>query len=104
MNTRLCCSEGLAGPLATSASTADAAVESCSVPRTPTTSGALDFQFDETAEHRCLKLLHIFDEHTPEAVAMRAGRTCDTDQVAAVIEALVVERGTPGHLRLANGP
>ena len=35
---------------------------------------------------------------------MRVGRTCDADGVVAVIEALVVERGTPGHLRMDNGP
>ncbi len=65
---------------------------------------ALDFQFDETADHRRLKLLNIVDEYTREALAMRVGRTCDADQVVAVIEALVVERGAPGHLRMDNGP
>lgn len=65
---------------------------------------ALDFQFDETADHRRLKLLNIVDEHTPEALAMRVGRACDADQVVAVIEALVAERGAPGHLRMDNGP
>lgn len=61
---------------------------------------ALDFQFDETADHRRLKLLNIVDEHTREALVMRVGRTCDADQVVAVIEALVSERGAPGHLRM----
>jgi putative transposase len=65
---------------------------------------ALDFQFDETADHRRLKLLNIVDEHTREALAMRVGRTCDADQVVAVIDALVATRGTPGHLRMDNGP
>ena len=65
---------------------------------------ALDFQFDETADRRRLKLCNIVDEHTREALAMRVGRTCDADGVVAVIEALVVERGTPGHLRMDNGP
>jgi putative transposase len=65
---------------------------------------ALDFQFDETADQRRLKLLNIVDEHTREALAMRVGRTCDADQVVAVIEALVAERGAPGHLRMDNGP
>jgi transposase InsO family protein len=48
---------------------------------------ALDFQFDETADLRRLKLLNIVDEHTREALAMRVGRTCDAEQVVAVIEA-----------------
>ncbi len=65
---------------------------------------ALDFQFDETADQRRLKLLNIVDEHTREALAMRVGRTCDADQVVAVIEALVAERGAPAFLRMDNGP
>jgi len=65
---------------------------------------ALDFQFDETADHRRLKLLNIVDEYTREALTMRVGRTCDADQVVATIEALVAERGAPGHLRMDNGP
>ena len=65
---------------------------------------ALDFQFDETADHRRLKLLNIVDEHTREALAMRVGRSCDADQVVAVIESLVSDRGAPGHLRMDNGP
>ncbi len=65
---------------------------------------ALDFQFDETADQRRLKLLNIVDEHTREALAMRVGRTCGADQVVAVIEGLVATRGAPGHLRMDNGP
>jgi transposase InsO family protein len=65
---------------------------------------ALDFQFDETADRRRLKLLNIVDEHTREALAMRVGRTCDADHVVAVIEGLVAERGNPEHLRMDNGP
>ena len=47
---------------------------------------AIDFQFDETADRRRLKLLNIVDEHTREALAMRVGRTCTADDVVAVIE------------------
>jgi putative transposase len=65
---------------------------------------AIDFQFDETADCRRLKLLNIVDEHTREALAMRVGRTCDADQVVAVIEAIVAERGAPAQLRMDNGP
>ena len=65
---------------------------------------ALDFQFDETADQRRLKLLNIVDEHTREALAMRVGRSCDADEVVAVIEGLVATRGAPGHLRMDNGP
>ncbi len=61
---------------------------------------AADFQFDETADGRRLKLLNIVDEFTREALAMRVGRSCDADDVVATIEALVAERGAPAHLRM----
>ena len=92
-------------PLLRSASVAGPrAAESSFGPRAPTTSGRWTFQFDETADQRRLKLLNIVDEHTREALAMRVGRTCDADDVVATIEALVAERGAPGHLRMDNGP
>ena len=65
---------------------------------------ALDFQFDETSDHRRLKLLNIVDEFTREALAMRVGRTCNAEDVLATIEALVAHRGAPEHLRMDNGP
>lgn len=65
---------------------------------------ALDFQFDETADQRRLKLLNVVDEHTREALAMRVGRTCDADAVVTVIERLAAERGAPEYLRMDNGP
>jgi transposase InsO family protein len=65
---------------------------------------ALDFQFDELADQRRLKLLNVVDEHTREALAMRVRRSCDADQVVAVIESLVATRGAPEHLRMDNGP
>jgi transposase InsO family protein len=65
---------------------------------------ALDFQFDETADRRRLKILNLVDEYTREALAMRVGRTCDADQVVAVIDGLVAQRGAPAHLRMDNGP
>ncbi len=65
---------------------------------------ALDFQFDETADHRRLQLLNIVDEFTREALAMRVDRTCDADAVVATIETLVAGRGRPEHLRMDNGP
>ena len=64
---------------------------------------ALDFQFDETADHRRLKLLNIVDEHTREALAMRVGRSCDADTVVSVIER-IVERRAPEHLRMDIHP
>jgi len=65
---------------------------------------AVDFQFDETSDGRRLKLTNIVDEHTREALVMRVGRSCTADDLVAVIETLVAERGAPRHLRMDNGP
>jgi len=65
---------------------------------------AIDFQFDETADRRRIKLCNVVDEHTREALAMRVGRTCTADDVVAVIETLVATRGAPTYLRMDNGP
>jgi len=65
---------------------------------------ALDFQFDETTDRRRLKSLHVVDEHTREALAMRVGRTCTSDEVVDVLTDLVAVRGAPEHLRMDNGP
>jgi transposase InsO family protein len=65
---------------------------------------ALDFQFDETADGRRLKMLNIVDEHTREALAMHVGRRADADSVVAVLDRLAGQRGAPKHLRMDNGP
>jgi putative transposase len=65
---------------------------------------AIDFQFDETADGRRLKLANITDEFTREALAMRVGRTCTADDVVAVLDRLIAQRGAPQHLRCDNGP
>ncbi|MDP1820024.1 MAG: DDE-type integrase/transposase/recombinase [Acidimicrobiales bacterium] len=63
---------------------------------------AIDFQFDETADRRRIKLCNIVDEHTREALAMRVARTCTAEDVITIIEGLVAERGAPEHLRMDN--
>jgi len=66
---------------------------------------ALDFQFDQTADGRTLKLLHVVDEFTREALAIKCRRRIDSDATVAVLEGLVAIRGgTPGHVRCDNGP
>jgi putative transposase len=64
----------------------------------------LDFQFDETADLRRLKLLNIVDEHTREALATDVARSITADHVVAVLERLVAARGAPGFIRMDNGP
>ena len=64
----------------------------------------LDFQFDETADLRRIKLLNIVDEHTREALATDVARSIVADDVVDVLERLVAERGAPGFIRMDNGP
>lgn len=64
----------------------------------------LDFEFDETADLRMLKLLNIVDEHTREALAMDVDRSITTDKVVACLERLIAERGAPRFIRMDNGP
>ena len=49
---------------------------------------ALDFQFDQTADGRILKLLHVVDEFTREALAIHVARRIDSDQTVNVLERL----------------
>jgi len=65
---------------------------------------AIDFQFDETADYRRLKLTNIVDEFTRESLAMEVNRSSGADDLVAVIERLVAERGAPTFLRMDNGP
>jgi len=64
----------------------------------------LDFEFDETADLRRLKLLNIVDEHTREALAMDVDRSITADKLVAVLERLIAQRGAPGFIRMDNGP
>lgn len=65
---------------------------------------AIDFQFDETADWRRLKLTNIVDEFTREALAIDVSRSSTSDDLVDVIERLVAERGAPTYLRMDNGP
>ena len=65
---------------------------------------AFDFQFDQTANGRVLKLLNIVDEFTREALVMLVARRIDADRTVSELERLVAKRGAPEHLRMDNGP
>jgi putative transposase len=65
---------------------------------------AIDFQFDQTADGRVLKLLNIVDEFTREALAMHVARRIDADKTVAVLEQLAARRSAPAHVRCDNGP
>ena len=47
---------------------------------------AIDFQFDQTADGRILKLLHVVDEFTREALAIECRRRIDADATVAVLD------------------
>jgi putative transposase len=66
---------------------------------------AFDFQFDQTADGHILKLLHVVDEFTREALAIRCARRIDADATVKVLEALTVSRRrSPEFVRCDNGP
>lgn len=65
---------------------------------------ALDFQFDQTADGRALRLLNVVDEFTREALQMLVERSIDADRTVSVLERLLGERGAPEFLRMDNGP
>ncbi len=66
---------------------------------------AFDFQFDQTADGRALKLMNIVDEFTREALVMLVARSIDADTVVQALQRLCGERDlAPELLRMDNGP
>jgi hypothetical protein len=65
---------------------------------------AIDFQFDETADQRRLKLTNIVDEYTREALAMRVRRHCTAEDLVTDLDRLVDLHGHSEGLRCDNGP
>jgi transposase InsO family protein len=47
---------------------------------------ALDFQADQTADGRALRLVNVVDEFTREALVMRVARSITADQTVAALE------------------
>ncbi len=67
---------------------------------------ALDFQFDETAARRRLKLLNVTDEFTREALPIHVDHSIDADKVVEVVESIAAVTGAPwqnGHIESFNG-
>lgn len=65
---------------------------------------AMDFQFDETADHRRLKILNIIDEYSREILVSTAKRSLGSVSLIEILDTLVAERGTPCYIRSDNGP
>ena len=73
-------------------------------PIRPNVVWALDFQFDQTADDRMLKLLNVIDEYSRECLAIDVERSIDADGVVACLERLAAERGAPAYVRFDHGP
>ena len=65
---------------------------------------AIDFQFDETADGRPVKILNVTDEFTREALATNAARRITAAGTMAVLDQIREHRGAPQFLRMDNGP
>ncbi len=66
---------------------------------------ALDYHFDPISDGKVLKFLHVVDEHTREALAVRCERIIDADQTVITLGQLVSQRGrAPEHIRCDDGP
>ncbi len=66
---------------------------------------ALDYQFDVTVTGRTLKILHLLDEFTREALADLVAYNIDADATVAVLDKIAGTRGThPAFVRMDNGP
>ena len=66
---------------------------------------AMDFQFDHTIDARQVKMLNIIDEYTRENLDIRVEHSITADDVVAVLDRLVIERGrAPAFVRFDNGP
>lgn len=65
---------------------------------------AVDFQHDQTADGRPIRLVNVVDEFTREALVMHAARSIGADELVAQLDVLVGRRGrAPRFLRSDNG-
>ncbi len=62
-----------------------------------------DFVADRTHDGRPVRMLTVLDEYTRECLSIRVDRQIKADGVLEELSRLMVERGTPGHLRSDNG-
>jgi transposase InsO family protein len=65
---------------------------------------AYDFVEDRTHEGRKFRMLCVVDEFSREALAIRVKRRLNSADVIETLAELMLERGTPVHIRSDNGP
>lgn len=63
-----------------------------------------DFVFDRTEYGRRLKILTLVDEFTRESLAVHVARRITATDVIDVLMPIMIERGSPKHIRSDNGP
>ena len=64
---------------------------------------AIDFQFDETADGRPVKILNVTDEYTSEALATNAARRITGAGTMAVLDQICGHRGASEFLAWSTG-
>lgn len=64
----------------------------------------MDFMKDMTSDGRALRILSIVDEYTRECLGLAVKRKFKANDVVAVLEKLIGERGIPVYVRSDNGP
>ena len=67
-------------------------------------SWSMDFVSDSLFDGRRLRALSIVDNFTRESLAIAVDRGIKGEQVVAVLERIVAERGAPKSIRVDNGP
>lgn len=65
---------------------------------------AIDFQADQTAEGRALRLANVVDEFTRQALVMHVARSVSADDLVDLLDGLAAEHGAPAFVRCDNGP
>jgi len=63
-----------------------------------------DFVTDRTTDGRAFRMLTILDEYSRECLSIKVGRKLTSYDVIEQLADLMVERGTPDHIRSDNGP
>jgi putative transposase len=65
---------------------------------------AVDFQADQTADGRALRMANVIDEFTRQALVMHVERSVNADDLVGLLDELVAVHGAPAFLRCDNGP
>jgi putative transposase len=65
---------------------------------------SMDFMHDALGNGRKVRVFNVLDDHSREAVAVRAERSFPAERVVEVLEQLSRDRGLPRRIRVDNGP